>query len=268
MRILTLNLWGTSGDWPRRRNVLKSGLHALRPDILALQEVVRGDGYDQVTDLLGAEYVIAHQTRGLVEGHPHRGVSIASRWPLLEVREADFHVSPSTADFPCGAVAAVVDVPPPIGPTIVVNHFPSYRPQQERERELQAVLAVRLVDELDGDRNLPVILAGDLDADPDSAGIRFLTGRCSLEGVSTCYRDAWESAHPGEAGVTFSTDNPLRSDNDWPFGRIDYILVRCGPGGGPSLRIDRCDLVFDQPAGDVWASDHFGLIADLSAVAT
>jgi hypothetical protein len=27
--------------------------------------------------------------------------------------------------------------------------------------------------------------------------------------------------------------------------------------------VRRCDLIFDEPVGGVWASDHFGLVADL-----
>jgi hypothetical protein len=40
-----------------------------------------------------------------------------------------------------------------------------------------------------------VIVAGDLDADPGSASIRFWTGRQALDGFSVCYRDAWEKVH-------------------------------------------------------------------------
>lgn len=40
-----------------------------------------------------------------------------------------------------------------------------------------------------------MVVAGDLDADP-AQGIRFFTGRQSLEGMSVSYRDAWENVHP------------------------------------------------------------------------
>jgi endonuclease/exonuclease/phosphatase family metal-dependent hydrolase len=53
---------------------------------------------------------------------------------------------------------------------------------------------------------------------------------------------------------------------DWPFRRIDYVLVRCAEHGGPSLDIADCRRVFDVPSTDgVWASDHFGLLTDLVA---
>ena len=32
---------------------------------------------------------------------------------------------------------------------------------------------------------------------------------------------------------------------------------------GPTLAIKRCERVFDRPVDGVWASDHFGVMADL-----
>ena len=45
--------------------------------------------------------------------------------------------------------------------------------------------------------------------------------------------------------------------------RIDYIFVRCDEHG-PTLPIAACSLAFDEPRNGVWASDHFGLVADLA----
>ena len=106
-------------------------------------------------------------------------------------------------------------------------------------------------------------LAGDFDAGPAAASIRFWSGREALEGVSVCYRDAWESARPGEPGDTYTPDNPLLADWDWPFRRIDYIFIRCGGHGGPTLAVRDCRRIFDQPVDGAWASDHFGVCADL-----
>ncbi|MFL5339674.1 MAG: endonuclease/exonuclease/phosphatase family protein, partial [Gemmataceae bacterium] len=56
---------------------------------------------------------------------------------------------------------------------------------------------------------------------------------------------------------------PLVVDWDWPFRRIDYIFVRCGEHGGPTLAISDCRVIFDGPIDGTWASDHFGVMADL-----
>jgi hypothetical protein len=62
LRIITYNLWRTHGAWENRRPVLVNGLCALQPDIVALQEAIVRDGYDQVMDVLGADYYVAHQS--------------------------------------------------------------------------------------------------------------------------------------------------------------------------------------------------------------
>lgn len=256
MRLITLNLWGTRGAWADRRGLLRDEFAELRPDLLSLQETVVTDGYDQVREVLGDGFHVIHSKHREADG---QGVSIASRWPLSRTHELDLNVTDRTADFACTTLIAEIDAP--FGPLLLVNHFPSYELQLEAEREAQAVLAARAIEELATHDGMSVVVAGDLDADPEAASIRFWTGRQSLGGFSVCYLDAWESAHPSERGDTFSPHNELRRDNDWPFRRIDYVLVRCGHDG-PTLAIGDCRRILDQPRDGVWASDHFGLVAD------
>lgn len=111
----------------------------------------------------------------------------------------------------------------------------------EHERELQAVLTARMVEDL-VDRRMHVVLAGDFDTTPDAGSIRFWRGLQSLDGMSVSYRDVWADAHPTEPGHTFTPDDPMVSQGNWPLERgrrIDYI----------------------------WASDHFGVLADLAVLA-
>jgi endonuclease/exonuclease/phosphatase family metal-dependent hydrolase len=165
--------------------------------------------------------------------------------------------------FACVTLAAEVQAPEPIGPLLFVYHNPSWQLAYEYERELQAVAAARFIEKFVGNRTMHIVLAADLDADPAAASARFWTGRQALDGMSVCYRDAWESTHPGEPGHTFTPDNPLMIGEDWPFRRIDYIFVRCGDHVGPTLMVSGCNRIFDEPVDGVWASDHFGLVADL-----
>jgi endonuclease/exonuclease/phosphatase family metal-dependent hydrolase len=266
LRVATLNLWGRSGSWADRRSVLINGFRELRPDLVALQEPIKTDDYDQVVDLLGPEFDVVHYDVGLEDDGDHHGASIASRWPLGEVQEVDLNVSPRTADFPCTTLIAEILTPDPIGPLLFANHLPSYQLNFEYERELQAVATARHIEELVGQRSTHVVLAGDFDADPEAASVRFWCGRQSLGGMSVCYRDAWESTHPGDPGHTFTPDNPLVANPDWPFRRIDYIFVRCADYG-PTLEISSCARIFDEPIDGVWASDHFGVVADLALLA-
>ena len=41
------------------------------------------------------------------------------------------------------------------------------------------------------------------------------------------------------------------------------MFVRCGLHGGPTLEITSCERIFAEPVDGVWASDHFGVVADL-----
>jgi endonuclease/exonuclease/phosphatase family metal-dependent hydrolase len=263
IRVLTLNLWGLSGEWHRRRDALKEGLQTLRPDLVAFQEPVVTDDYDQVRDLLGADYHLVHTTDGLVSGSEHQGASIASRWPPALVREVDLQVTSRTADFPCTALIARVEVPDPIGTVLFVNHLPSWQPAFTHEREMQTVAVASVIETMATETaSVPhVIVTGDLDATPESSSIRFWTGQQALHGMSVCYCDVWNAAHPTEPGHTLSPHNPLVPPRTRPQ-RIDYILVGTDRSGIPSLRVDGCTLAFDQPAAGVWATDHFGIVAD------
>jgi endonuclease/exonuclease/phosphatase family metal-dependent hydrolase len=270
IRVVTLNLWGRSGAWEERRPVLADGLGKLGADLLAFQEAVVADGYDQVADLLGPDYHVAHQGGRAPDGV---GVSIASRWPLGEVHEVDLYVTPRTEGFACMTLVAEVHAPDPVGPLLFVCNNPNYQYDYELERELQAVAAARFIEELVGGRRLHVVLAGDFDAYPDAASVRFWRGRQSLGGMSVAYRNAWEAIHPDDPGHTFTPSNPLVPSRSNPMvvdgervlevgRRIDHIMVRCGHHG-PTLDVVACERIFDQPVGGVWASDHFGVMADL-----
>jgi endonuclease/exonuclease/phosphatase family metal-dependent hydrolase len=263
VRVLTLNLWGCHGVWDGRRRVLADGLRELSPDIIAFQEAVVDDGYDQVADLLGASYHVVHHGGRLEDG---TGLSIASRWEVGEVWEETLRVTPRVG--PSEIAIAEILAPDPLGRALLfAHHNASWQLDFEHERELQAVAASRLVEDLLGEREAGhVVLAGDFNAAPDSASLRFWTGRQSLGGMSVCYRDAWEDSHPGDPGHTFSPRNPLVTGNEWALEagrRIDYVMVRCGHYG-PTLDVVSCERAFDEAVDGVWASDHFGVVADLS----
>jgi endonuclease/exonuclease/phosphatase family metal-dependent hydrolase len=146
-----------------------------------------------------------------------------------------------------------------------VSHGPWYPWWAEYEREHQAVAAAQVIEEKVAHRPQHVVIAGDFNATPDTASIRFWSGRQSLHGMSVCYQDVWERLHPDDPGHTFSPRNAL-AFHDEPFlkqgRRIDHILIRCG-NHGPTLDVAACTLAFNKPVNGVWASDHFGVVADL-----
>jgi endonuclease/exonuclease/phosphatase family metal-dependent hydrolase len=264
-RLLIQNIFSLNADWERRRTVLSAGIAALEPDVVLLQESFVTPDHDYTTDILGDGWETVHATTRASDGG---GISIASRWPIVDVHELDLKdVSERTFDFACTTLMAEVHAPEPFGTMVIVNHFPDYHTTHEVERERQTVIAARSV-EARLDRGFAhVLLGGDLDAEPDAASLRFLAGKQSLEGMSVCYQNAWDACHPGEPGHTFTPDNPL-APRMWPFRRIDHILIRCGDDDMPTLEIAACELAFNQPVGEVWGSDHFGLVADFRPRAT
>jgi endonuclease/exonuclease/phosphatase family metal-dependent hydrolase len=263
IRVVAQNVWARYGDWPRRRALLRAGLLAADADLAAFIEPVKTDDYDQVADLLGPSYEIVYQAQRDPQGV---GIAIASRWPIVRVDELDMRVSERTAASLDVTLAAEIAAPDPLGPLLFLAANPKWEMGHERERELQALTVARFAEAYAARRDAHVVLAGDFDAVPDAASIRFLTGRQSLDGLSVCYRDAWASAQPGAAGHTFTPSNPLVRDGEtaWDIPRrIDYVFVRCDDHG-PTLDVSSCERLFDAPRDGVWASDHLGVRAELT----
>jgi len=77
--------------WSDRQLTLTAALRELRPDLVVFQEALKTDDFDQVLELLGPGYQIAHQRSRESDGS---GPSIASRWPLGHVHDVDLHVTP------------------------------------------------------------------------------------------------------------------------------------------------------------------------------
>lgn len=266
LRVVTVNVLSSRfADGPRRLAVIRDELRRLAPDVVALQEVHLTGEVDEAADLLGPAFHRAPHPAVATDG---TAAVLGSRWPPSRVHAREFDGTPRARAFTWGGVVvAELDVPG-VGPLLVAHHKPCWQLDLERERERAAVATAQLVERLVRDRPAHAVLLGDLDATPDAASIRFLTGRQSLEGVSVSYHDAWESAHPGEPGPTFDPANPLVAAGDMPLvrpRRIDYVLVR-GTAHGPTLRVEACErgvTCGPEPHGPP-VSDHLGIVADLA----
>lgn len=231
IRVATQNIWGHHGDWPARSPMLRAGLR--EHDLVALQEAFDG----QPAELLD-EHEVAHRTE--------KGVAIASRWPIARIHEPE-------------SDTLVAEIDAPFGRLVFANHAARYELIAEHVREREAVDLARLIESLDPQH---AILAGDFNATPAAASVRFLLGIQSLGGMSVASRDA------GDAGDTFTPENPLMPAGEggkWaldPGRRIDYVLVRCSDHG-PTLDVRRRERLFEEPVDGVWASDHFGVAVEL-----
>ena len=275
MRILTLNLLNTDSDYPSRRPVIVAGIRTTAPDVIAFQEAAFGEpapGGHQVRELLdGLDYQVLHQFDPATGPSHPMGTCIASRWPIRLVEQVDYPDTARLRGHGLGAQIAEIAAPDPIGSFLFVSNKPAWRLDQEYERETQAVQLVEAVERHTRRDRFATVIAGDFDAAPDRASIRFLTGRQSLEGRSTEFWDAWESIHgtTDRPGFTWVIENPLvapvaeRLCGDRPRRRIDYIFVANRGMQDRPARITDCRVVLDQPIDGAWASDHFGVLADI-----
>lgn len=270
LRVMTLNVWNTTGD-PRRPEIINRELRRLDPDLLALQEVVQTPGTRMLGRLLDGLPLRASHQADLQTFQPpfaeaYGGSALATRWQHQAIEAIDLRVAGSN-DVPWATLAAVVNLPT-LGEMLFIAATAAWRPAAEATREHQAIA----ITDLDARhrRDLPTIIAGDFNAGPEAASIRYLSGRQSLAGRSALYHDAWAVAGHGP-GHTWSVDNPnaktgidqIIRQPDYRQ-RFDYVFVgswEAHPKARASIR--SAALAFDQPIDGVWASDHFGVVVDL-----
>ena len=179
----------------------------------------------------------------------------------LDLRLAD------AADVPWAALAVSIELPGE-GEVLFIAATASWRLDAESARERQAVALTDI--DTRHRRELPTIIAGDFNATPDAAGIRYLTGRQSIGGRSVHYHDAWAVAGVGP-GHTWTVDNPnARAGIDQGVRqpdhrrRLDYVFISSWHAHPKAYcRIRAAELAFDQPEDGLWPSDHFGLVVDV-----
>jgi endonuclease/exonuclease/phosphatase family metal-dependent hydrolase len=149
------------------------------------------------------------------------------------------------------------------GPVWVHTTHLNYRLAHGKQREDQVQAIDAIVAARAGDR--PSILMGDFNARPEADEIRWLRGMVTLSGRRTYFQDAWDRLHPGERGWTWACANPYTKALEFlePDRRIDYIFVTPMRRDGRAT-IRTCRIVLQEPAADgVYASDHFGLLAEI-----
>lgn len=207
LRLLTYNIHHGEGvdgklDLPRIARVIT----AQKPDLVALQEVDvktrRTGNVDQPAELARLTGMHAAFGKGIDYQGGEYGNAALSRFP---VRATKVHPLPS-GEGEERRCALVVTVKPWEGRpevTFVATHL-NYRNETERVREVEAIQ--RLLPPVADER--PLILAGDLNARPDTPPIRLFAGH---------WKDAAAGA-PAEASFTFPAEKPVR--------RIDYVMLR------------------------------------------
>ena len=275
LRVLTMNIWNFDGPYVARQALLRAGLRRLAPDLCAFQEAGCDERRDQVRELFaGTGYHVAHQFDGLAARPGNNGCAIASRWPFALVETLALQLTPRCTNYPYAAMAVRVAAPPPFGPLLFVCAKPSWELHREHERELQAVALDQLIRRHHRRTEFPTVLAGDFDATPDSASIRFLTGKQSLAGTSTHYLDAWPQAGDGSPGYTWTyrngsaaaiIDRYIRQPRHER--RIDYLFLASPHDHDVPARVRSARVVLARPTAGVWPSDHYAVYAEIEPLA-
>lgn len=231
LTVVSLNLRGIHDRWLKREPLVVSGLAALNPDVICLQEAAtwclqaRWLAW-RLSRRTGRRYHVAQSAkrgyRGILEG-----LAIISAFPLDAKRRLALGEQGRVAQ----RVTASVD-----GTELVVaNAHLDHRGTGSENRVAQAKRIARW---LDGPS--PAVLCGDLNDRPESAALAALTAN-------------FRSAHV-EHGFEVKGTAPA-----WESGRvIDYILVSHG------VRVVDAGTCLDQPFNGAWPSDHVGLWAKLS----
>lgn len=268
IRVVTLNLWGEQGPLARRLALCEQQLRALRPDVLALQEVREIPGQLENTAASLARALQLHWVfaETLQWGGGAEGLAILSRVPILA---HDYTALPhATASERRIVLSAALDFAGT--PVAAFTTHLNYRMGHGCEREDQVEAVDRYIAATTAKLTPAAaltLLMGDFNATPDSDELRFLRGLHSLRGRRTYYQDAFlvHSDRERDAGLTWSRRNPytqrlrfLQTDR-----RLDYIFV-----GGPDRKgrgvVHTCRVVLDEGDADgVFPSDHFGVLAEV-----
>lgn len=260
VRVLTLNIWNRLGPWDERLAVIRDGIREMSPDIVGLQEVIEVPGHTQADAIgVGLGYRAAYGMANEYGNGISLGNAVLSRWPIL-TRQV-FPLPAGGTDEHRSMLFVELDSPHGKLPFFVTHLNWKQHEGVVREQQVQEVAArVMAGAPVDG---LPPILVGDFNAPPDATEIRFLKGLQSLGGKSVYFADCFEQTGQGP-GVTFDgVRNQFAEQYHEHPRRIDYVFVR-GPDKKVRGKPLSARVVFDEPVNGVFASDHFGVLAEIS----
>ncbi len=285
LRVVTLNIGSLlEPDWERRRHETVAWIDELEPDVVCLQEVWEDSTHPNTAGWIARHCAVDwHMAFG---GDPldaslwpdptmRFGSAILSRWPIEDTSHIRLPVNPDAhrGEFVHAVPWELLGVRT-AGLDVFSTHLAA-APHHGNHRQLQVVAVDGHVRSVRGDADvspppggaragMPAILCGDLNAEPDSDEIRFLSSLHTIGGRSTFWQDSWRMAGEGPGHTQDWRTNPIAASMNVNRKRIDYIFVGdpFGREGGAG-RVLSARVVFDEPRTGVLASDHFGVTADI-----
>ena len=243
VRIATLNCRNTTDRWSERAPLLVDQLVELRPDVIGLQEVRHFPSQAAwIARDVGVRTQAAHWLHTTYKtGHLWfwEGIAILTRLPILERGSLTLEGD--------NRVANCVRVQLPGG-----GALDFYNTHLGASRAAHRAQAQRVLDWMASRAGVPQVLVGDFNVTPRNPIYQL---------VSESLRSAYATVHGEEPERTVPT--PLRRPG--PVASrgltLDYLFV------SPGVHVESAWLTFDRSApGDphLYASDHYGLAADIS----
>ena len=287
-------------DFPARAEAIADLLAEEQPDVVGLQEVSSWRSTSLLNGAPGTAYDFQEiLLAALAErGTPYRVIASNTNFvsPTVPVPQlglaidfTDRDVVIARADGATGRVkatneqdhefAADIDVTLPVGVTVEVVRGWSTIDVQVRgatfrfanthleafSETVRNAQAIELAESLETSP-YPVVLAGDLNSEPDDGDGAYGT----LESLGLA--DAWSVAEGPAGGFTSGQTDPLTNVPSKIDHRIDYVLY--DPDGSPELRAldaevlgeeldDRATSTVTGTPRLLWPSDHAGVVATL-----
>ena len=260
-RAATINIWSRFGPWEARIPALRAELANVDADVVGMQEVLRFPGFDHAAVVSeGLGYHVAWGKASDNHGYPD-GNAILSKWPI--VKEHVFELPNGGSDESRSLLYALIDAP--FGKLPFFCTHLNWKLHHSRVRQLQVHAVATAIEKLAPlDTGFPPVLVGDFNAPPDADEIRFLKGLHSIDDQSVYFADSFELAGDGSPGATFAKSNPHAEPLREPDRRIDYVFVR-GPDDAQRGEPLACNLCFDRPYDGMFPSDHYGVVATITA---
>lgn len=239
--------------------VLMPQLLALQPHVVTLQEALEQPGRLEQAKLIAAAMRADHRF-GVVDAESADGAignAIVSKLPIGETSTLTLPGPPGDKR---GALRCELSTP--AGRVVVVTTHLTWELDAPQWREQQVLALDAFARANPGE--IPTVLTGDFNCTPESLVHQFLTGRASLGGRGTYWRDCYQRRHPHSDGFTWSARNPYVARSVERNRRVDYVFVGPMKDDGPGAVV-HARVVLDLPGGDdCYPSDHFGVFAEIA----
>ena len=230
IRVLTYNIFhGETMNHDFNIDLIANVIKSLNPDIVALQEVdyktKRVVGRDLITELGYLTNMLPLFGKAMDYNGGEYGEGILSRYSFKETKNNPLPHSPDNE--PRSALEVLIELPSGFEIIFIGTHL------DHTEEETDRIKQVRKINELFADNKIPTILAGDLNAMPESNPIEII-------------KEHWIDASCDDPQPTWPSSNPTE--------KLDYVMF---------LPPERFCVIETRVIDEKIASDHCPLLVIL-----